>query len=124
MGSGQLIAVRGRRQMGKSTAVEAFVESAGVPYVFTAGLYRMPEHVQLEAASAARADSKYPLPFAYPGVPSSWREWLGQVALAAADGPIIAVLEEFPWITAGDSDGVEGDCRRCGIVRSRSFPTC
>lgn len=107
-GSGQLLSVRGRRQAGKSTAIEWFAETSEVPYVYTTGLYRMPERAQLEAAAEAFGSSRRPLPVDLPGVPGSWREWLSQLALAASDGPVIAVLDEFPWITAGDSVGLEG----------------
>lgn len=107
-GSGQLLSVRGRRQAGKSTVVEQFVEGSGLPYVFATGLYRLPERLQLEASAAAFADSRRPLPVTIPGVPSSWREWFASVALAASQGPVIAVLDEFPWITAGDDAGLEG----------------
>ncbi|MFT4233496.1 MAG: DUF234 domain-containing protein [Microbacterium sp.] len=109
-GRGQLLSVRGRRQAGKSTAVEMFVERAGVPYVYTSGLFHMPERAQLEAADAALVDSRRPLPGAGDevGASRSWREWLSSLALAASEGPIIAVLDEFPWITAGDSAGLEG----------------
>lgn len=108
--AGQMLSVRGRRQVGKSTAVEHFVETSGVPYVYVTGLYRMPERAQLEAATLALGASRRPLPGTgdLPGVPGSWQEWLGRVALAAAAGPVIVVLDEFPWITAGDSAGLEG----------------
>ncbi len=101
--------MRGRRQAGKSTAVERFVETSRIPYTFVTGLYRMPERVQLEAAAEALTASQLPLVDAdLPGTPGSWREWLGQIALAASSGPIIVVLDEFPWMTAGDSAGLEG----------------
>lgn len=106
--TGQLVSVRGRRQAGKSTAVERFAETSGLPYVYTTGLYRMPERAQLEAAAEAFGDSLRPLSVDVAGTPGSWREWLNQVALAASDGPVIVVLDEFPWITAGDSAGLEG----------------
>ncbi|MFT4010113.1 MAG: DUF234 domain-containing protein [Nocardioidaceae bacterium] len=107
-GRGQLLAVRGRRQAGKSTAVERFVETSGIPYVYVTGLYRMPESAQLDAAAEAFGTSRNPLPATVPGAPGSWRDWLAQLALAASNGPVIAVLDEFPWITAGDTAGLEG----------------
>lgn len=107
-GTGQLLSVRGRRQAGKSTAVEWFAETSGVPYVYVTGLYRMPEASQLEAAADALGSSRKPLSIEFPGRPSSWREWFGHIALAASEGPVIAVLDEFPWIAAGDSAGLEG----------------
>jgi hypothetical protein len=66
----------------------------------------MPERAQLDAAAEAVGTSRKPLPVELPGVPQSWREWLGWLALAASDGPVIAVLDEFPWITAGDDAGL------------------
>lgn len=108
IGRGQLISVRGRRQAGKSTAVEMFVEASGVPYVYVTGLFHMSERAQLEAAAMAFRESRRPLSVELPGAPGSWREWLSQLALAASDGPVVAVLDEFPWITAGDSAGLEG----------------
>ena len=107
-GTGQLVAVRGRRQTGKSTAVEWFAEASGTPYVYVTGLYRMSEGAQLESAAQAFGTSHIPLPVDVPGVPASWRDWFSQIALAATHGPVIAVLDEFPWITAGDSAGLEG----------------
>lgn len=107
-GQGQLLAIRGRRQAGKSTAVEHFAESADVPYVYVTGLYRRPEPAQLEAAGAAFAASRHPWPAGVIGPPGSWQEWFGQIALAASSGPVIAVLDEFPWLAAGDQSGLEG----------------
>lgn len=107
-GMGQLLSVRGRRQSGKSTTVEHFVETSGVPYVYVTGHYRMSESAQLQAATQAIRASSTPLSVDLPGTPNSWREWLSQIALAAADGPVIAVLDEFPWIAAGDRAGLEG----------------
>lgn len=68
----------------------------------------MPESAQLLAATEAIHASRTPLSVDLPGTPNSWREWLSQIALAAADGPVIAVLDEFPWIAAGDRAGLEG----------------
>lgn len=107
-GTGQILAVRGRRQVGKSTAVERFVEQSGVPYVYVTGLYRMPERAQLDAAAAAFSASRRPPPGWVAGSVDSWREWLTQLALSAADGPVVAVLDEFPWLAGGDLAELEG----------------
>lgn len=107
-GTGQLLSIRGRRQSGKSTTIEHFAETSGIPYVYATGHYRMPESAQLQAATEAIRASRTPLTVDLPGTPNSWREWLSQVALAASDGPVIAVLDEFPWIAAGDRAGLEG----------------
>lgn len=104
-GRGRMLALRGRRQVGKSTLVERFVENAETPYVFVSGVYRAPLSQQLDAATAAVRESRRPLPdgtLLSATTASSWREWLGRVALAARGGPIIVVLDEFPWLAQGD----------------------
>jgi len=104
-GRGQLLAVRGRRQAGKSTLVERFTQMADVPSLFmTAALGRSPaEHLQSLATAAH--ESLHPLPdvdvsFATP--PESWQSVFTSIALAANDGPLIIVLDEFPWLTRAD----------------------
>lgn len=90
--------------MGKSTVAEQFVDSAETPYVFATGLYRQPVRAQLAAASEAFRESAHPLPgIDTAATAETWREWLGQVALAATEGPVVVVLDEFPWMAGGDS---------------------
>ena len=104
-GRGRMLAIRGRRQVGKSTLVERFVQDAETPYVFVSGVYRAPLSQQLAAATAAIQEARHPLPddaLLSATTASSWREWLGRSALAARGGPIIVVLDEFPWLTQGD----------------------
>lgn len=110
-GRGRMVAVRGRRQMGKSTAVESFVEHCETPYVFATGLYRQPAQEQLIVASEAFETSANPLPGIEERVSpaQNWREWLGRVAVAASAGPVVVVLDEFPWMAAGgDTASLEG----------------
>lgn len=103
--AGRMVAMRGRRQVGKSTAVERFVESADVPYVFVPGVYGSPLHRQLADATRALAESQRPVPdvdLLTQSPAGSWREWFGRLAVAARSGPVVAVLDEFPWLVAGD----------------------
>lgn len=103
--SSRILAIRGRRQVGKSTAVERFVQSSRVPYVFVTGIYQASARQQLEGATLAITESARPLPDAAlltQSTPASWREWLGRLALAARSGPVLAVLDEFPWLAAAD----------------------
>lgn len=109
-GRGRMVAIRGRRQMGKSTVVERFVENCETPYVFATGLYRQPAQEQLIVASEAFGTSANPLPGVdEPTFPAqNWREWFGRVAVAASDGPVVVVLDEFPWMAAdGDTASLE-----------------
>ena len=107
-GTGRLLAIRGRRQAGKSTAVEAFVETSGVPYVYMTGMFHMSAREQLASASDSLATSRMPLPNQLPEFAGTWREWFTRLALAASQGPVIAVLDEFPWIRTDDSENPEG----------------
>ena len=103
--SGRIVAVRGRRQVGKSTVVERFVESSSTSYLFATGVFGASVRQQLENATLAISESRRPIPDAAllaQSTPNSWREWLGRVAIAARSGPVIVVLDEFPWLTAAD----------------------
>lgn len=104
-GSGRILAVRGRRQVGKSTVVERFVESSKTPYVFVTAVYQASARQQLRDATAAISESTRRLPeveLLTQTPAGTWREWLGRLAIAARSGPVIAVLDEFPWLTDGD----------------------
>lgn len=100
-GKGRIVALRGRRQVGKSSVVERFVERGTVPYVFVTGVYRAPVTAQLADATSALAESRRPVADADllgQSPATSWREWFGRLAVAARSGPVVAVLDEFPWM--------------------------
>jgi uncharacterized protein len=104
-GSGRIVALRGRRQVGKSTVVERFVEASDTPYVFVTAVHQASAARQLEDATVAINESTRPLADAAlltDSAAGSWREWLGRLAIAARSGPVIAVLDEFPWLADGD----------------------
>lgn len=104
-GTGRIVALRGRRQVGKSTLVEQFVESVDVPSVYVPGIYGSSLRRQLDDATGAIVESRRPLPDAelLTQTPAaSWREWFGRLAVAARSGPVIAVLDEFPWMVTAD----------------------
>ncbi|MFB8228167.1 ATP-binding protein [Cellulosimicrobium sp. NPDC055967] len=110
-GTGQIVALRGRRHVGKSTLVEQFVESAEVPSVYVPGVYGSSVRRQLDDATRAIVESRRPLPDAdllTQAPAASWREWLGRLSVAARSGPVIAVLDEFPWMVAADP-ALEGE---------------
>jgi AAA+ ATPase superfamily predicted ATPase len=104
-GTGRILAIRGRRQVGKSTAIEAFVNTCEVPHIVTTGVFAISSHQQIERANEAFAETSRPLPgqeiFAG-SIPTTWREWFSRLAAAAGRGPIVAVIDEFPWCTAAD----------------------
>ncbi len=108
---GRIVAVRGRRQVGKSTVVERFVERSNTPYVFVTGIFGASVRQQLQDATAAINESTRALPDAAlltQSAAATWREWLGRVAIAARSGPVVVVLDEFPWL-AGADPTLEGE---------------
>lgn len=110
-GTGRILAIRGRRQVGKSTVVERFVASSGVPSVFVTAVFGASSVQHLADATAAITESLHPLPntgLLTQSTASSWREWLGRIGLAAQSGPVVVVLDEFPWFTTADP-ALEGE---------------
>jgi AAA+ ATPase superfamily predicted ATPase len=106
-----MLAIRGRRQVGKSSAVERFASQSGVPAVFTTAVFGASASQHLADASDALAQAGDLLPEAEllaQSAASSWRDWLGRIALAARTGPVIAVLDEFPWLAAA-APALEGE---------------
>jgi hypothetical protein len=60
-GKGRILAVRGRRQVGKSTAVTAFVEQVDTPHAYFTGVKLAPMHRQLETLAEAFLGSRHPV---------------------------------------------------------------
>ena len=106
-----MLAVRGRRQVGKSTAVTAFVESADASYLYATGIKGAPGRAQLAAVAEAARGANRPVADAsllFSEAPTSWRDLLGRLAVAARTGPIVVVLDEFPWLIESDAS-IEGE---------------
>ncbi|GAA3823996.1 ATP-binding protein [Cellulomonas soli] len=98
---GRIVTLRGRRQVGKSSVVERFVERGTVPYVFVTGVFRAPATAQLADATSALVESQRPVVDAdllAQSPATSWRDWFSRLAVAARSGPVVAVLDEFPWM--------------------------
>lgn len=96
--SGRMIGLRGRRQIGKSTAVEKFVEDTGTPYVFTTGIRGSSHSEQLARAGEDILRSRHPLHAEAGEPPRTWREWFREIEDAARTHPVIVVMDEFPWM--------------------------
>jgi hypothetical protein len=103
-GRGSALAVRGRRQVGKSRLVQEFCDRAGVPYAFaTATKGASP----VEAVSAFLADLKEStLPADSELVPrlhsGSWPDTFRILAGLLPPTPSIVVLDELPWLAEQD----------------------
>ncbi|MDF3292620.1 ATP-binding protein [Streptomyces silvisoli] len=103
-GSGTAVAIRGRRQVGKSRLVQEFCNRAGVPYLFfTATKGASP----VEAVTGFFADLKESsLPADPELVPAraagSWPDAFRVLASVLPDAPAIVVLDELPWLAEQD----------------------
>ncbi len=99
-GSGALLAMRGRRRVGKSRLVEEFAQSSGCPCVFYTAIQEEGE-VELRrfVEAIARSDAPRAADVGAGLLPQTW-----EAALAlAADGarkskPTILVIDELPYL--------------------------
>jgi AAA+ ATPase superfamily predicted ATPase len=109
--TGRLLAIRGRRQVGKSRLLTEMVEQSGVPYLYTTAAKHAPTGRQLEQAMTDLRAARHPLPalgnaFAAPA--TTWADLLARLPLAFDGQPAIVILDEFPWAVESDAslDGV------------------
>jgi hypothetical protein len=99
-GQGRMLSVRGRRQSGKSRLLTEFVETSGVPYLFTTAIKNASSSTQLAQVWSDLQSSRLPLSglgTAFVVPPASWTDLFARLPLAVGDGPAIVVLDEFPW---------------------------
>ena len=100
-GRGEFVALRGRRQVGKSTLLEEFLHRSGIPGLFFAASRGAPparelsEFVRLAEGSAEFADAFRSV------APQDWSGALRLIAEATA-GAHIVVLDELPWLAEAD----------------------
>lgn len=103
---GRLLAVRGRRQAGKSRLVTESVARAEVPSLFaTAARFDTPDNHRAGFVRAA-SDAQRQLPkhalALRPGGHSSWTDLFDALVLATDGEPAIVVLDEYPWAREAD----------------------
>jgi AAA+ ATPase superfamily predicted ATPase len=105
---GRALLVRGRRRVGKSRLIEEFVERSGVPHVyFTASTQKPAEELRLFAAEVTESDLPGSSTFSDVTL-GSWEAALRLLAGAVPeDSPSILVIDELPYLIAGDP-GFEG----------------
>jgi hypothetical protein len=99
-GAGRLVAVRGRRQVGKSRLAEHFAARSGVPYGVIAGMKSTPVEIQMRRAVQTLRSSAKPLPdidAVTAATPADWQDLLSRLRLVVRDEPLILVFDEFPW---------------------------
>lgn len=98
------LAIRGRRQVGKSRLVQQFCDLAGVPYFYFTAIKGASAAASLGIFAAGLRESGVP---ANPDLiaadgPASWLDAFRLLAVALPDAPSIVVLDELPWLAEQD----------------------
>ncbi|XVV13687.1 ATP-binding protein [Actinoplanes sp. CA-131856] len=109
---GQCLLIRGRRRIGKSSLVEAFVDRAGVPAVFFTASGASAD-IELEALTEAVRSSTLPERAVFDdSVPGNWSAALRQLAgILPDDRPSVVVIDEVPYLV-DRVDAFEGILQR------------
>ena len=101
---GVALAIRGRRQVGKSRLVQEFCDRAGVPYFYFAATKGASPVEAVASFSRELRDSALPRdPALVPDLESgNWPDALRVLASALPDSPSVVVLDELPWLAEQD----------------------
>ncbi|MBC9727670.1 ATP-binding protein [Streptomyces sp. TRM68367] len=104
-GTGVAVAIRGRRQVGKSRLVQEFCDRAQRPYVFyTATKGASPVEGIADFITELRESSLPADPELVPkSAPTNWPDAFRTLAAVLPDSPSIVVLDELPWLAEQDS---------------------
>ncbi|GAA2537293.1 hypothetical protein GCM10010435_00320 [Winogradskya consettensis] len=107
---GQCLLMRGRRRIGKSSLVEAFVHLAGVPSVFYSAA---PSSIELQDFTQAVASSTLPDRAVFEDAqPGNWSAAFRQLAgILPDDQPSVVVMDEVPYLV-DQVDAFEGVLQR------------
>ena len=105
--TGRMVAIRGRRQVGKSRLAEVFCEQIDKPTVYFQATRRRSAAHEIDAFRALAANALGPAG-AVLGA-AEFRTWDGVLAALAdaVDQPTIVVIDELPWLIEQDPS-VEG----------------
>jgi uncharacterized protein len=104
-GTGTALAIRGRRQVGKSRLVQEFCDRAGVPYLYyTATKGESPVEAvadfftELRESRLGQARELIP-----EESPTGWPDAFRVLAGILPPSPVIVVIDELPWVAEQDS---------------------
>jgi hypothetical protein len=103
-GSGIAVALRGRRQIGKSRLIQEFCDRSETPYLFyTATKGASPVDAvaafltELRDSGLARNRDLIPA-----SAPAGWPDAFRALAAVLPDSPVVIVLDELPWLAEQD----------------------
>ena len=99
-GSGVAVAIRGRRQVGKSRLVQEFCDRAGLPYVYSTAIKGASSLEGIGDLMTELRESSLPAdPALVPTTaPTNWPDAFRTLAAALPASPSIVVLDELPWL--------------------------
>ena len=123
-GRGTMVAVRGRRQVGKSRLYTEFVARNQLPHVFFTAVKNAPLTLEMDAFRRAARDAVPPLPEAdalFGDAPQNWSAVFARLGLAAKSGPIVVILDEFPW-ACDASPTLEGELQNAWDRQLQHLP--
>jgi uncharacterized protein len=103
-GTGTALAIRGRRQVGKSRLAQEFCDGAGVPYLFYTAAKGTSPVMAIASFLAELSESGLPRDLGLvPAEPvASWPEAFRVLAAVLPDTPVVIVLDELPWLAEQD----------------------
>ncbi|GLY32541.1 ATP-binding protein [Kineosporia sp. NBRC 101731] len=103
-GTGLAVAIRGRRQVGKSRLVQELCDRSGLPYLYYTAVKGASTTESTTDLLAALTESDLPVDRALlPTSPAGgWGDMLRVLAGALPDRPSIVVLDELPWLAEQD----------------------
>jgi hypothetical protein len=98
------VAIRGRRQVGKSRLVQEFCDRARVPYAYFTAIKGASPVESVAALVAALRESDLPSdPQLVPSAgPAGWPDAFRLLASVLPDTPSIVVIDELPWLAEQD----------------------
>lgn len=109
-GEGAAVALRGRRQVGKSRLVQEFCDREGVPYTYFTATKGASTVESVAAFLSELRESGLPTdPETIPsGAVGGWPDAFRVLASVLPNRPSVVVLDEVPWLTEQDPvfDGV------------------
>jgi hypothetical protein len=107
-GEGRSVAIRGRRQVGKSRLVQELCDRTGLPYCFYTAVKGASSTEAVGYFLRAMSDSSLLTAVGRDLLPSQppaggWGDMLRILAGVLPDAPSIVVLDELPWISEQDA---------------------
>ncbi|WP_067472292.1 ATP-binding protein [Nocardia amamiensis] len=103
-GAGIAVAIRGRRQVGKSRLVQEFCDRAGAPYLyFAATKGASPVEALASFMLELRESSLLTDPAVVPEQAATWVDAFRVLAATLPDTPAVVVIDELPWLAEQDT---------------------